>query len=164
MAAFVAALTAAGWAAAEEPKSLGAFEKWTSYAAGPNGQLVCYVYSEPLKQEGDYSKRGAVYVQVANRQKDKVKGELSVTAGYPYKPDSETKLDIDGTEFTLFTKDQGAWARDIKTEGEIVQAMRAGRRMIVRGTSTRGTQTTDTYSLTGFTAAMNAIDQACGVK
>jgi hypothetical protein len=162
--AFVAVLAAAGWASAEEPKSLGAFEKWTAYAAGPKGQLVCYIYAEPETAEGDYAKRGAVSVQVANRQKDKVKGELSVTAGYPYKPDSEARLDIDGTAFALFTKDEGAWARDIKTEAEIVQAMRGGKRMIVRGTSTRGTLTTDTYSLSGFTAAMNAINQACGMK
>lgn len=153
-----------GGASAAEPKSLGAFEQWTAYASGAKGQLVCYVYSEPQKEEGGYAKRGAAYVQVANRQKDKVKGELSVTAGYPYKPDSDAELDVDGTTYSLFTKGEGAWARDIKTETEIVKAMRAGKRMIVRGISARGTKTIDAYSLTGFTAAMTAIDQACGAK
>jgi hypothetical protein len=160
----LAILFMAGAAAAAEPKSLGAFEQWSAYAAGTKGQLVCYVYAEPQKAEGDYSKRGAAYVQVADRQKDKVKGELSITAGYSYKPDSDVELDIDGTAYSLFTKDEGAWARDIKTEGQIVASMRAGKRMVVRGVSSRGTKTTDTYSLSGFTAAMNAIDQACGMK
>ncbi|MGB1026239.1 MAG: invasion associated locus B family protein, partial [Rhodospirillaceae bacterium] len=39
--------------------------------------------------------------------------------------------------------------------------MKRGRDMIVKGTSSRGTVTTDTYSLSGVTAAMNAIDKAC---
>jgi hypothetical protein len=141
------------------------FEKWGAFAAGSKGQMICYASSEPQRSEGaEHAKRGAAYVQIANRQKDKVKGELSVTAGYPYKPDSEVQLDIDNADFTLFTKDEGAWARDLKVEAQIVQAMRAGNRMIVRGVSSRGTKTTDTYALTGFTAALNAINQACGMK
>jgi hypothetical protein len=34
----------------------------------------------------------------------------------------------------------------------------------VHGVSSRGTKTTDTYALAGFTAALNAINQACGMK
>ncbi len=46
----------------------------------------------------------------------------------------------------------------------MVQAMRRGRKMVVRGLSTRGTKTVDTYQLAGFTAAHKAIGKACGVK
>jgi hypothetical protein len=155
----------AGTASAQEPKSLGEFEKWGAYAAGAKGQMICYVSGTPLKSEGaERVKRGAAYVQVSDRQKGKVKGELSVTAGYPYKPESEVQLVIDTTTFALFTKDEGAWARDIKTEAQIVQAMRGGKRMVVHGVSSRGTKTTDTYALGGFSAAVNAINQACGMK
>ena len=158
-------LFVAGAATAQEPKSIGEFEKWSAYAAGAKGQMICYVSGAPQKSEGaEHAKRGAAYVQVANRQKDKVKGELSVTAGYPYKPETEVQLEIDTTTFALFTKDEGAWARDLKTEAQIVQAMRGGKRMIVRGVSSRGTKTADTYALAGFTAALNAINQACGMK
>ena len=41
--------------------------------------------------------------------------------------------------------------------------MRKGRTMVVTGTSTRGTLTTDTYSLSGFTKASRAIAKACGL-
>jgi hypothetical protein len=33
--------------------------------------------------------------------------------------------------------------------------------MVVSGQSSRGTKTTDTYSLTGFTATKKLIDQTC---
>jgi hypothetical protein len=153
-----------GAAQAQDPKSLGAFNDWTAYSAGGRGALICYVYGEPKDTAPDNIKRGPVYVQVAHRQKDKVMNELSVTAGYPYKKDSEAELEIDGGKFLLFTKDESAWARDDKTEDAVVKAMRAGKRMIVRGTSTRGTKTTDTYSLAGFGAALNAINTACATK
>jgi hypothetical protein len=42
--------------------------------------------------------------------------------------------------------------------------MRAGRTMIVKGVSSKDTETTDTYSLLGFTAAHNAINDACNVE
>jgi hypothetical protein len=155
----------AGTAFAQQPKRLGEFDKWGAYAAGAKGQMICYVSGAPQKSEGaEHAKRGPAYVQVSDRQKDKVKGELSVTAGYPYKPDSEVQLVIDNDTFALFTKDEGAWARDVKTEAQIVQAMRGGNRMLVHGVSSRGTKTTDVYGLGGFTAAINAVNQACGMK
>ena len=160
----VASCFAAGAASAQDPKSLGAFEHWSAFGAGAKAAMVCYVYGEPQKAEGDYAKRGAAYLQIAHRMKDKVANEVSVTAGYAYKKDSEADLEVDGTKFLLFTKDEAAWARDDKTEDAIVKAMRAGKRMIVRGVSSRGTKTTDTYSLAGFTQAMNAVNAACGVK
>jgi hypothetical protein len=42
--------------------------------------------------------------------------------------------------------------------------MKAGTRMIVTGISDKGSKTTDTYSLSGFTAALNAIGRACPAK
>ena len=42
-----------------------------------------------------------------------------------------------------------------------VAAMRKGQALSVKGTSMRGTATTDTYSLDGLAAALGAIDAAC---
>jgi hypothetical protein len=56
-----------------------------------------------------------------------------------------------------------AWAPDETADRALVQAMAAGRQMVVRGTSSRGTLTTDTYSLSGFTRAHQEINRACGL-
>jgi len=45
----------------------------------------------------------------------------------------------------------------------LVGAMKAGIEMTIRGTSARGTETLDTYSLRGFTAAYNEAVTACGL-
>ena len=63
--------------------------------------------------------------------------------------------------FTLTTDSSTAWSASAREEHKMVEAMRAGRSMIVAGVSRRGTQTTDTYSLLGFTAAHKAINKAC---
>jgi hypothetical protein len=71
---------------------------------------------------------------------------------------------IDGKQFSLFTDDDTAWGGDARTDSALVTAMKAGTSMTVRGTSARGTLTTDTYSLAGFTAAHAAIDKACDAQ
>ena len=92
---------------------------------------------------------------------------VTVEAGYAYKPDSKVNVDIEGPKYKLYTRNRNndskgdAWAVGDDGDKALIAAMKAGKSMVVKGTSSRGTLTTDTYSLSGFTAAYNAIDQAC---
>ena len=163
-AALLALAPGAARAANGGTKTLGNFNDWSAYSyKGPRG-LVCYLYSEPKKETGKYAERGDTYIQVADRPTEHVANELSVTAGYAYKKGSEVSLDIDGTKYSLFTDGETAWVRDAKTQNQIVAGMKAGMKLVVQGTSERGTQTTDNYSLAGFTAAITAAHNACGIK
>ena len=87
--------------------------------------------------------------------------EASTIIGYPFKKESSVELSVDDVKFTMFTNADGAWADSPGTEKQIVAAMKAGKVLKVKGTSWRGTETEDTYSLNGVTAAMDAIDGAC---
>ena len=42
--------------------------------------------------------------------------------------------------------------------------MKNGNKLKITGYSSRGTKTTDTYSLMGFTAAYNHISKSCNIK
>lgn len=145
-------------------KTIGTFNDWTAFSDGSDSNRICYVGSVPTKAEGKYTRRGDTYTLVSHRPGERVFGEVSVEAGYTYKPASEVAIDIDGKKFKLFTKGGNAWASDASADKAIVAAMKAGQRMIIRGTSSRGTLTKDTYSLSGFTAAYNAISKACGAN
>ncbi len=153
-------------AEAAEAEVIDNFQDWTAFAEteGGKNKKVCYMASAPQKAEGKYRKRDDPYVLVTRRPAEKGVGVFSVRAGYTYKKDSEVEVNIDGQRFTLFTDAGQAWARDTKTDRALVRAMKGGLTMIVAGISTRGTLTTDTYSLNGFTAAYDAITKACGVK
>lgn len=161
--ATLAAAAAPAQAQTADPEILGSYSDWTSYTYNEDGNKVCYMASQPKKAEGNYDKRGDIFVLVTHRPADGTSDVVSVVAGYDYKDDSDVTANIDGREFSMFTHGERAWARDTATDKEMVKRMRAGRTLIIKGTSERGTETTDTYSLSGFTAAHEAISKACGI-
>jgi len=139
---------------------LDSYKDWTAYVMGTGGSKVCFMSSVPKKAEGNYTRRGEIIAYVTNRKADKVRGEISIEAGYTYKKGSTVKLTIGSQTFEMFTSEGNAWAR--QGDAKLVKAMKAGSKMVVKGTSSRGTATKDTYSLLGFTRAIGAINKACG--
>lgn len=148
-------------AAAQSTTALGQFNRWTAYAYLTNGAKVCYAVSQPTDSQPSGVNRDPVYMFVTNRPKEGVRHEVSVVTGYPYKEGSKTEVKIGSDAFVLFTKDDGAWVQNAAEETRMIGAMKAGSDMVITGTSRRGTVTTDTYSLSGVTAAINKIDSEC---
>lgn len=151
-------------AAAQEAEHLGNFGDWSAFTTQEGGKTICYMASNPTKEEGQYDKRGDAYTMVTHRPAEKLLDEVNLHQGYTLKKGSEVIASIGGTSFNLFTDGGRAWAYENKDDRALVLAMKRGNTMTVRGTSWRGTATKDTYSLKGFTAAYKAINKACGVK
>ena len=157
----VALILGAGPAMAQDVEFLGTFRDWHAFQFTENGNKVCYMASKPTRHEENNRPRGDIFLLVTHRPAENSRDVINVVAGYTYAPGSEVSAQIGDDSFSLFTNADKAWARDPATDQALVAAMRAGSTMTVRGASDRGTQTVDTYSLLGFTAAHNAIDQAC---
>jgi hypothetical protein len=138
---------------------LGTFGDWEAYRDPREG--FCYAGSKPLKEEGRYTQRGDVFVLVTHRPKEKSYNVVSFDAGYVFKEGAEASATIGAQSFSLFGQGEQAWTPDGNGDAQLVKAMRAGSTMVVKGTSARGTTTTDTYSLKGVSAALDAIDKAC---
>lgn len=150
---------------ADEIKSLGAFKRWDAYYYAENDAKVCYIASRPLKEEGNYTRRGEVFILVTHRPAAKTRDVVSFQAGYSFEEGANVMITIDKvTKFMLFTEGGLAWAEDTKTDQALIAAMKKGSLLVVNGTSKRGTKTTDTYSLAGFTASHRAINLACGIE
>jgi len=149
------------------PKVIGKNQNWTSLTYNERGKKVCYISpsrkNSPKKWTSNKKsvRRGKIYVLVTHRPASDTRDEVSIYVGYPLKKDSDVIVEIDGRRFRMFTDSNTAWARDTKTDKAIVQSMRSGRNLIVRGVSARGTKTIDTYDLNGFTAVHNDINKAC---
>lgn len=148
----------------QEVEYLDTNRDWHAFQYMENGNRVCYMASRPTDEEGDYARRGDVFVLVTHRPAEDSRDVVSFIAGYSYREDSEVTVTIGSETFRLFTEDDTAWARDEATDRRMVAAMKRGADMVVRGTSSRGTLTTDTYSLFGFTATYNEITEACGLS
>ena len=149
---------------AQEAKLLGEFGDWEAYQESDGGKPVCYMGAQPEKAQGKYKKRGDTYVLITHRPADKSFGVVSVRAGYAFMKASEATVTIDKDSFRLFTDVGHAFAHDKKTDAALVKAMVRGANMVIRGTSSRGTKTIDTYSLKGVAAAWKAINKACKAK
>ena len=148
--------------AEEQPTSLGKFEDWEAFTYKAKDSRVCYVFSAPKKsQAAKKVKRDPIYFMVTHWPGKKVRGQISTIIGYPFKDSSTVKLAVDDQQFELYTSGDMAWADQVETEQTIVKAMKNGKALTVVGTSVRGTETTDTYSLTGVIAAMDKIDATC---
>lgn len=167
VAALLLAQVAAAPVAWAQGKSIGTFGDWNAFRDTEDGQPLCYIGSTPKSARGNYTSRGEAYVLVTLRPAEKPHGVVSIEAGYPYADNGTVNVDIDGdAKFELFTRnrDDGkgdAWANTDADDKALIVAMKAGRQMVVKGKSKRGTLTTDTYSLSGFTRAHRAMEDAC---
>tara|TARA_B100001287_G_C22463881_1_gene426361 strand:- start:173 stop:667 length:495 start_codon:yes stop_codon:yes gene_type:complete len=146
------------------PKELYVGETWSAWVIKSKKRLMCYVHAEPKKKTGKYRHRGDTYLQVTNRPYEKVRDEVSVTAGYVYKRNSSVVAEVDGQKRRLFTSGGAAWSQNKRDDQILVKKMLRGRELVIKGVSSRGTLTTDYYSLIGFTLAYRAAEKACGVK
>ena len=86
---------------------------------------------------------------------------MSVIIGYPFKTSSDATAEVGTAKFAMYTKDDGAWIKNAGEEARMVDAMRKGADLTVKGTSGRGTQSTDQYSLKGLAQALDKIEQEC---
>jgi len=147
-----------------EPTLVGQYGDWGAYTASPGGKKVCFVLSKPKSQNAskDDAKRDPAYVFVSTRPSENVKNEVSVIVGYPLNPKVDATAQIGSSTFLMFGQKDGAWIKNAAEEPKLVDAMRKGSELVVKGKSSRGTETTDTYSLMGITNALERAAKECG--
>ena len=157
------ATTAAAPTGTAQPALLGQYGDWGAYAASPGGGKVCFALAKPktTKVEPVGRKRDPSYVFVSTRPAENVKNEVSVIIGYPFKTSSDATAEVGAVKFAMYTQKDGAWIKNVAEEARMVDAMRKGADLTVKGTSGRGTASTDQYSLKGLAQALEKIEQEC---
>src|SRR5262249_41012473 len=142
---------------------LGSYGDWGAYTAAPNGKKVCFALSKPKSSQTAPAgrKRDQAYLFVSTRPAENVRNEVSVIIGYPFKESSDATAEIGQTKFAMYTQKDGAWIKNVAEEARMLDAMRKGADVTVKGVSGRGTQSTDQFSLKGLAQALDRIDQEC---
>lgn len=158
--ALAAALSLAA-PAAHAQKQLGSYKAWDAYTHVDGGNKICYIVSAPSQSAPKNVRRGDIYFMVTHRPAESVTDEIYVNIGYPIKSGAPVDVMVGSQRFTMVTEGGDAWTPDAQTDGKLVKSMIRGRNLVVKGVSQRGTKTTDTFSLLGFTAAHKAITSAC---
>jgi hypothetical protein len=107
-------------------------------------------------------KRSDILLFVFFRPGAGVQGQVTFTGGYPFASNSTVNLNISGSQFELFTDGEWAWPASPAEDTKIITAMKRGAEAVLTGRSSRGTKTEDTFSLLGFTAAIEDAEKRCG--
>ncbi len=141
----------------------GQFKNWTAQNTNINGQQVCYAVSSPIASDPKNLNRAESRIFVSFRPNDKIQNEISVTSGYNYKTSSQVNvaIDKDKKEFKFATEDNFAWLTKYEEEISLIELMRKSTQAKVSAISARGTRTTDTFSLNGFSDAYEAAKKKC---
>ncbi len=127
----------------------------------------CWVVSKPTKivntRGGKVvsANRSEILFFVTYRPSNGTKGEVSFTGGYPFKPDSTVSLQVGNANYNLFVDGEWAWPASPGDDAKIRDSMKRGSSAILSAQSKRGTQTKDTFSLNGFTAALAEAEKRC---
>jgi len=147
---------------AAAPQLIGEYDDWSAYVYKEGKSNVCYMASTPQKSEGKYTKRGDVYLVITHRPADKSFDVVNFVAGYAYKNDAKVVVKIGKETISdFFVEGDKAWTMNAGVDKKLVEAMKKGERLIIDGTSTKGTATKDVYSLKGFSSAYRAISAKC---
>lgn len=135
----------------------GQYGQWTAATYGQGNDKVCYAFTVAQSSTPAVQARGKVMLTVSERQNSH--NEVSVTSGYDYPHDAKVKLTVNTAAFSFYTQKNVAFAPDGKAA---VTAFRIGNTASVTSSAPHGRGLiTDQFSLSGFSAAYDAITRAC---
>jgi Invasion associated locus B (IalB) protein len=146
-----------------QPTLLGMYGDWGAYSASPSGKKICFALAKPSNSQTVPANRprDSAYLFVSSRPAEKVKDEVSIIIGYGFKPNTEAEIELGGANFAMYTQNDGAWVKNAAEETRLVDAMRKGGDATIKGTSAKGTATTDVFSLKGLAQALDKVGEEC---
>ena len=168
-----------------KPLLVASFGDWGVYQSQAAKGRVCYTLAQPKNREPADLKRDPAYAFISDRPAEGVRNEVSFIMGFDVANPPET-ADEEGDKaekgkkrkpvikgatatvgdqtFDLLAKSANLWVKNAAKEGQLVDEMKKGAKLEVRAMSKKGNLTTDTYSLAGFSQAMERVLKDCSGK
>ena len=146
---------------ANTPRSTGKYKNWESFSMETDKGKVCFAQTIPTKRAPSSIKRSSSRLFVTFRPGENIKDEISITSGHPYKA-STVSAKSGKNSYTFFSQKNFAWLLDQKEEQRFIKLMKRATNLIVKANTSDGAETTDHYSMMGFTKAYNTAKKTCG--
>ena len=147
--------------AEENLKSVGKFKDWESFVLLQDENKTCFVQSIPVVKAPKKLKRDPSRLFVSFRPIENIKNEVSVTNGYEFKLKAPVTAKSGKKSYDLFSKGRFAWVVDNEDESKLINTMKKASRLMIIGNTNKDDQTTDHYSMMGFTKAYNTAKKSC---
>ena len=146
---------------ANTPRSTGKYKNWESFTVETDKGKICFAQTVPTKRAPAAIKRDKSKLFVTFRPSESIKDEISITSGHDYKTSSVT-ASSGKRRYSFFSQKNFAWLLDDQEERKFIQLMKKATDVIVKARTTKGAETTDHYSMIGFTKAYNTAKKTCG--
>ena len=147
--------------AEENLKSVGKFKDWESFVLSQDGNKTCFAQSIPVVRAPKKLKRDPSRLFVSFRPAENIKNEVSITNGYEFKLKAPVTAKSGKKSYNLFSKGRFAWVVDSDDESKLILLMKKASRLMIIGNTNKDDQTTDHYSMMGFTKAYNTAKKSC---
>ncbi|RKT32491.1 hypothetical protein BXY70_1830 [Roseovarius halotolerans] len=163
--AFLTLAATGVWAQQESTNQVAAETAWSVFE--DNDPRECWAVSSPTETVNTKDgrvvavRRGDILLMTFFRPEAGVNGQVAFTGGYPFAGGSTVTVTVDGAEFEMFTEGEWAWPANTSDDAKIIAAMKRGADAVLTARSSRGTTTKDTFSLLGYTAAMEEAQKRC---
>ena len=145
---------------ANTPKSSGKYKNWESFSLITEKGKVCFAQTTPTKRAPSSIKRDPSRLFVTFRPSEKIKNEISITSGHNYKT-SSVNAKSGKNNYSFFSQNNFAWLLDKKEEEKFIKLMKRATNLVIKARTDKGAETTDHYSMMGFTKAYNTAKKNC---
>ena len=142
------------------PRSTGKYKSWESFVVETDKGIICFAQTVPTRRAPKAVKRDNSKLFVTFRPSEEIKDEVSLTSGHDYKTSSVT-ASSGKRRYSFFSQKDFAWLLDDQEEKKFIQLMKKATDIIVKARTTKGAETTDHYSMMGFTKAYNTAKKTC---
>jgi hypothetical protein len=145
---------------ANTPRSTGKSKNWESFTVETNEGKICFAQTSPTKRAPATVKREKSKLFVTFRPSENINDEISLTGGYEYKASTVT-ASSGKRRYSFTSKKNFAWIIDDREEKKFIQLMKKATDVVVKARTSKNTETTDYYSMMGFTKAYNSAKKNC---
>lgn len=135
--------------------------KWQAFSSQQGRTKVCYALSKAEGRMPANLKDVEGMVFVSNRPGEGVRNEISFVMNFDVKEDVEHQALIGSERFALVAKGQNMWLKNPAEEPRMLDALRKGAALEIKGMSKRGNPTSDKYSLAGMSQTVKRAEDAC---
>jgi hypothetical protein len=176
---------------ASKPALVATFGDWNVFVGEVGKGHICYTLAQPKSREPASLTRDPGYAFISDRPSEGVRNEVSFIMGFdvsggdtaeaktdakpgekPTKSDAKSKTSpapapvalVDQASFEMLPKGGNLWVKNAAKESALIAEMRKGVKLVVKAASLRGHQSIDTYTLSGFTQAMDRLQKECPGK
>ena len=146
---------------ANTPRSTGKYKNWESFTVETDKGKICFAQTIPTKRAPSSIQRGKSKLFVTFRPAEDIKDEVSLTSGHDYKTSTVTAAS-GKKKYSFFSQKSFAWLLDDQEEKNFIKLMKRATNLIIKARTIKGAETTDHYSMMGFTKAYNTAKKTCG--